>query len=98
MISKRASEILSNRKKRLVEKIFRKPPPKDIRLDEIVSLVQAFGGKKSTKSGSGFKLFLAGTIYVAHRPHPENHMDAGAIESFCDFLITTGVYDDTDET
>lgn len=94
MLSYDASAILNNKHKRLVEKLFRDPPPTDIKTHDIESLVKKLAGVVSEGSGSRIAMKLRGRKLVIHRPHNPPVLDPGAIKDFRKFLTDCGVWND----
>jgi hypothetical protein len=91
MVSYSDTMVAARKHRSLVEKIFREPPPADVRWADVESLLSALGAEISEGRGSRVRLFLNGVRAVFHRPHPRPTMDRGAVRSLRRFLREAGV-------
>ena len=67
--------------------IFEEPTRADVRWPEVVTLIEALGGKVAiSRKGSRVCLALNGRKGSVHSPHPGNIMSKGALRGVRDFL------------
>jgi len=85
---------LNSKKKALIEKIFRRPPPSDVDYDEVESLLVALGAVVIKKGGSHFFAELNGQRFNVIKPHAKGahpKMDKGFVKELCEFLLDQGI-------
>jgi len=79
------------KQRRILEAIFARPVPSDLRWSEIESLLVALGAERSEGRGSRVRFLLRGAEAVFHRPHPGPNTDKGAVAAVRRFLESAGV-------
>ncbi len=85
---------MNSKQRRTLKDIFTKPPPADIRWEDIESLLGALGAERWEGRGSRVRFLLNGQEASFHRPHPKPETDKGAVKSVRQFLEKAGVSDD----
>ena len=78
---------LSNRQRRTLEAIFRRPALASIRWADIESLLLACGARIIEGSGSRIRIELKGVRTHTHRPHPRREASRNAVERMRRFLV-----------
>jgi hypothetical protein len=76
----------------ILEEIFTRPTPSDLRWSDIESLFKNLGAEISEGNGSRVRVALNGVKAVFHRPHPQRICDKGLVVSVRTFLHNTGVH------
>lgn len=74
-------------KEKLIERF--KTQPSDFTWNELVRLFAAFGyefGNKGKTSGSRVIFKKGESAYIAHKPHPDNHIKAYVMKQILEFL------------
>jgi len=82
---------MNAKQRKVLEAIFSKPAPPNIRWVDIESLLITLGAERSEGSGSRVRFVLNGVIAVFHRPHPKPVTDKGAVVAVRKLLETAGV-------
>lgn len=77
------------KKEKLIEKLFKKPPPKDFLWEDFLTVMSGFGYErvKSKKGGSHFNFYHQDTghmIIGMVRSHPSGIIKSGYIKRACD--------------
>ncbi|ECA2558625.1 TPA: type II toxin-antitoxin system HicA family toxin [Salmonella enterica] len=81
----KVKDLASKHRKTLLD-VLTSPPKSGIKWSDVVSLINALGGKVKNGNGSRRKFVLNGSVYQAHQPHPKNVMDKGAVNGLCEWL------------
>ncbi|MEW5767763.1 MAG: type II toxin-antitoxin system HicA family toxin [bacterium] len=84
---------MKSKHQKTLEAIFEEPIRRDIKWDEVVSLIMALGGSVRHKRGSARRFDLKGISFNIHEPHPQNELKRYAVKGLRDFLITAGGID-----
>lgn len=73
-------------------KLRTKPPPSDIRWDELKALLEHFGYVMRTGNGSRRKFYHQekNALIICHQPHPEPTVDKGCVVDICEHLKAHG--------
>ncbi|MCL2899699.1 type II toxin-antitoxin system HicA family toxin [Brenneria tiliae] len=77
---------LSSKHRKTLADVLTTPPKPGIKWDDVVSLINALGGKVKNGNGSRRKFVLMGSVYQTHHPHPGNVMDKGAVNGLRDWF------------
>lgn len=66
---------------KVLEKLCRKPPPSDLKWDELQGLLEHLGYKMLNGNGSRRKFYHAekGAMIICHEPHPLPCVDKGCV-------------------
>ena len=81
-----------NRKQRKIyDAIFATPIQRNIIWEDVVSLVEALGGKIIQGNGSRVRFSLNGISLNIHSPHPQKELKRYQVKDVCTFLIKAGV-------
>ncbi len=83
--------------RRVLEAIFRHPPPATLRWNDIESLFLACGAYIEERAGSRIAVEINGVVAYFHRPHPRKEAHRGAIGSVRTFLTRAGVTPEGEE-
>jgi len=84
---------LAGKHRKLLSRIFREPPPPDIRWTDVEALLVALGADLTQGRGSRIRVALGGVRAVFHRPHPRPELGRGAVRSLQRFLVEAGLSD-----
>lgn len=78
---------------KLRDKLKLRPPPSDVRWDELVALLESYGYKKLNGKGSRRKFHEphSDALIICHEPHPSPVMDKGAIVAIDEHLGNRGL-------
>lgn len=82
---------MSAGQRRTLARIHRKPPPVDLRWQEVVSALQHYGVEVKERKGSRVRLRKGNERIVVHRPHPGPQTGRETTRDISDFLRTAGV-------
>ncbi len=81
-----------NRKQRKIyDAIFATPIQRNIIWEDVVSLVEALGGKIIQGNGSRVRFSLNGISLNIHSPHPQKELKRYQVKDVRTFLIKAGV-------
>jgi len=85
-------EITNAKQRRTLEKINRKALPKNLHLDEVVSLFEHLEYKIFEEGGSSVTFRKKGTPpFTIHKPHPSRHIPPKNAAKIRKYLRETGV-------
>ncbi len=82
---------MNSKHKKTLELIFKTPIQRNIRWDDILSLLRSLGAYIMQGAGSRVKILLRGRRIVLHRPHPQKEVLTKTVKSIRKFLEQTGV-------
>jgi len=82
---------MNNKQRKILEEIFKKPTPSDIRWDDIEMLFKYLEAEVIFGKGSRVRIKLNGLKSSFHRPHPQKITDKGTVVSIRRFLENAGV-------
>jgi hypothetical protein len=83
---------LAKRHQRVLEKVFLKPTPTDLKWPAVVTLVRALGGTVDEgREGSRVAFMLGSTKAIVHKPHPGSELKRSGVRDVRDFLENAGV-------
>jgi len=82
---------LAGKHRKVLARIFREPPPPDIRWTDVETFLVALGAELSEGSGSRVRIALGGVRAVFHRPHPRPELGRAAVRSLRRFLVEAGL-------
>ena len=83
---------MNNKQRKVLEKIFQKPTPSNIKYNEVESLLISLGVNVDTsRKGSNVYFEYNGKMQNIHRPHPQNELKKYAVEDIRNFLSSIGV-------
>ena len=82
---------MNSKPRRTLAAVFQRPPPSDIRWDDVESLFRALGAELTRGRGSRVRVGLDGIRAGFHEPHPRPHMDRAAVNDVREFLEQAGV-------
>ncbi len=78
---------MKRKHRRTLELVFRKPVSGNVKWEEVVALLRAYGAKiDESRAGSRVHIELLGKDLLQHRPHPSPCMDKGAVSALRKFL------------
>ena len=77
--------------RKILDAIFSRPTQANIKWDDVVALLKAFGAYIEERKGSRVAIELNDVVAIFHRPHPEKELDKGAVASIRRFLKEAGV-------
>jgi len=81
---------MNSRQRKTLEAIFSTPVPKNLRWDDIESLLIAVGCKMKNRGGSKIGFAKSGLVLFVHRPHPQKEAAAFVIRDVKEFLVRIG--------
>lgn len=82
---------MNQKQMKILEKIFSRPTPVNLRFSDVVNLLSALGADIEEREGSRIRFYLRGRIYHTHKPHPGKEMGRAAIEDLREFLVKIGI-------
>jgi len=82
---------MERKHQRTLELIFARPVPANIRWDDIEALFRELDAEIEEREGSRVEIFLFGSVWVFHRPHPSPDTDKGAVAATRKWLEENGV-------
>lgn len=83
---------MNTKQKRTLQAVYETPTRADIRFDDIVSLVEAYGGHVEKRAaGSRVVMSLGDRRAHIHRPHPNQIVGKCTVEDIRKFLIEAGI-------
>ncbi len=85
---------MNSRLRKILQAIYRKPVPNDIRWADIEELLIALEADIEEGNGSRVRVRLIGVRAVFHRPYPQSTTKAGAVRAAAQFLREAGVNDE----
>ena len=86
---------MNAKQRKILQLIFKRPAPADMRWSDIESLFKSLGAEISEGNGSRVRIVLNGVRAVFHRPHPQREVDKGALVDVQSFLVNAGIsYDE----
>jgi len=92
---------LNSANKKLIERLFKRPPPSDVTYDEVKRLLEAIGAQvRESGGGSHFYASLNGIRIQVTRPHSKRgqpSMDKGFVKDLCEYFLDLGIVSKTDE-
>jgi predicted RNA binding protein YcfA (HicA-like mRNA interferase family) len=76
-----------------IEKLLRRPPPSDLKWDEIKHLLEGLGYEIKNGKGSRRKFYNKerDLLICCHEPHPSPDVDKGCIADIASHLIDNGL-------
>jgi len=78
---------MKRKHRKTLELVFRKPVSGNIKWEEVVAMLNAYGAKIDEKrAGSRVHIELRDKDLLQHRPHPSPSMDKGAVAALRKFL------------
>lgn len=78
---------MKRKHRRTLELIFRKPVSGNVKWEEVVPLLRAYGAKiDESRAGSRVHIELREKDLLQHKPHPSPCMDKGAVSALRKFL------------
>ena len=91
-----ALRAMSTKQRTMLARIRRRPPPADLRWQDIVSALEHYGVEVSERKGSRVRLKKGHERIVVHRPHPGPHTGRETIRDIASFLKIAGVDEPSD--
>lgn len=84
---------MSNRHRRLLDAIRSKPPPANVKWDELVAALKSIGFRVLNRSGSRRQFYHpgCGRAISCHQPHPSPDVDKGCLADIGQFLNDNGL-------
>jgi hypothetical protein len=82
---------MNGKQRGTLEAIFSEPAPRNLRWDDIESLLRAIGCKTVNRGGSKVAFAREDKMLYAHRPHPQKEAKVFAVKSVRAFLASLGV-------
>jgi len=86
---------VNSKHKKILQAIFTKPTPSNIRWKDIEILVLSLGCEIKEGNGSRIRFCFRNIRHTFHKPHPSPYAMKGAVIDVCKFLINIGIkYED----
>ena len=82
---------MSAKRRRTLARILQRPPPVDIRWQDLVLTLKYFGVEVTEREGSRVGLQAGDERIVVHRPHPGSIAGRETVRSIAAFLMAAGV-------
>ena len=82
---------MNKKQRKTYDAIFASPVRRNIIWDDVVSLVEALGGKIIQGNGSRVRFSLNGVSLNIHSPHPQKELKRYQIKDVRTFLLRAGV-------
>jgi hypothetical protein len=82
---------LNSGQRRTLERIFAEPTPRNIRWNDIISLLEALGATIERRGGSSTRVSLGGRLGVFYAPHPRPETPITVVRRIADLLTEAGV-------
>ena len=82
---------MSTKRRRTLARIHQRPPPADIRWQDVVGTLEYFGVEVTEREGSRVGLKTGEERIVVHRPHPSSITGRETVRDIAAFLTAAGV-------
>ena len=83
--------IMNKKQRKTLDAIFANPIRRNIIWDDVVSLIEAIGGKVLQGNGSRVRFSLNGVSLNIHSPHPQKELKRYQVKDVRTFLSRAGV-------
>lgn len=82
-----------------LERMQRKPPPSDVRWDDLQALLKHLGYAAINNDGSRRKFYNKemDALIICHKPHPNPEVDKGCIVDVVEHLKANGLIEESND-